>query len=258
MSISDETKMTKTSKGRQKVEMVKMVKDSNRQVTFSKRRSGLFKKASELCTLCGVDIAIIVFSPGQKAFSFGHPSIQDVVDRFLARNPSKTGTSSSSSSSVSTFEQLYEAHRNAQVRELNGQLTQVVQEVERVKKYGEGLNQVRKVRQKQYWWETPIGELELDQLHQLKASLEELSQNMSTQKATLLTMQSSSTPPPPPLQFLGPAATTATSSGRADYRHSNYDDHDVKMNSDNLVMMSQGLDSHSNHNYHLGLYGSGF
>ncbi|CAI0385665.1 unnamed protein product [Linum tenue] len=104
--------------------MVKMVKDSNRQVTFSKRRSGLFKKASELCTLCGVEIAIIVFSPGHKVFSFGHPSIQALLDRFLARNPTKLATSSSSSS-MSPFEQLYEAHRNAQVRELNAQLTQV-------------------------------------------------------------------------------------------------------------------------------------
>ncbi|CAN1167620.1 Agamous-like MADS-box protein AGL62 [Linum perenne] len=240
--------MSKTSKGRQKVEMVKMTKDSNRQVTFSKRRSGVFKKASELCTLCGVDIAIIVFSPGQKAFSFGHPSIQDVVDRFLARNPSKT-----SSSSTGPFEKLYEAHRNAQVRELNDHLTQVAQEVEIVKKYGEGLNALRKVRKGQYWWEAPIGELELDQLYKLKASLQELNQKIASQKATTVTMQSSSIPP---LQFLGPAAAAAAAAGGADHHHHhhhshNYENCDIKMNHNNHHMMSQG------HNQ-LGLYGSGF
>lgn len=72
---------SKKSKGRQKVEMVKMPNESNLQVTFSKRRTGLFKKASELCTLCGADIAIIVFSPGKKVFSFGHPCVETIVDR---------------------------------------------------------------------------------------------------------------------------------------------------------------------------------
>ncbi|KAJ0010209.1 hypothetical protein Pint_33607 [Pistacia integerrima] len=58
--------MVRKSKGRQKVEMVKMPNESNLQVTFSKRRSGLFKKASELCTLCGAEVALVVFSPGKK------------------------------------------------------------------------------------------------------------------------------------------------------------------------------------------------
>ncbi|KAB1221360.1 Agamous-like MADS-box protein AGL61 [Morella rubra] len=70
--------------GRRKIEM-KMVKDNNcRQVTFSKRRTGLFKKANELATLCGADVAIVVFSPGGKPFSFGHPSVGSVSDRFLS------------------------------------------------------------------------------------------------------------------------------------------------------------------------------
>ena len=63
---------------------MKMVKDnSSRQVTFSKRRTGLFKKANELATLCGAEVAIVVFSPGGKPFSFGHPTVDSVSDRFL-------------------------------------------------------------------------------------------------------------------------------------------------------------------------------
>ncbi|XP_050211304.1 agamous-like MADS-box protein AGL62 [Mercurialis annua] len=106
--------MSKRSKGRQKLEMVKISRESNRLVTFSKRRYGVFKKASELSTLCGAEIAIVVFSPGKKVFSYGHPCVDAVVDRFLSRNsPQFCGTL-----------QLIEAHRNARVRDLNLQLTQ--------------------------------------------------------------------------------------------------------------------------------------
>ena len=125
------------SRGRQKVEMVKMPNESNLQVTFSKRRSGLFKKASELCTLCGAEIAIIVFSPGKKVFSFGHPCVEALIERFVTRNPPpSSGTL-----------QLIEAHRNANVRELNAQLTQVLNHLEMERKRGEELNKLRKANQ---------------------------------------------------------------------------------------------------------------
>ncbi|KAH0682823.1 hypothetical protein KY290_021412 [Solanum tuberosum] len=77
----------KISKGRQRVEMVKIMKASNLGLTFSKCRAGLFKKASELCTLCGVEIVIVIFSSdGKNVFSFGHPSVDTLVERFLGRN----------------------------------------------------------------------------------------------------------------------------------------------------------------------------
>ncbi|KAF5795051.1 putative transcription factor MADS-type1 family [Helianthus annuus] len=47
--------------------MEKMEKESNLNVTFSKRRPCLFKKVSELYILCVVEIAIVVFSSSQKA-----------------------------------------------------------------------------------------------------------------------------------------------------------------------------------------------
>jgi len=60
------------------------VKDPNtRQVTFSKRRAGLFKKANELSILCGAEIAIVVFSIGNRPYSFGHPSVDVVAAKFL-------------------------------------------------------------------------------------------------------------------------------------------------------------------------------
>ncbi|XP_059650060.1 agamous-like MADS-box protein AGL62 [Cornus florida] len=161
--------MARRSKGRQKISMSKMENESNLQVTFSKRRSGLFKKASELSTLCGVEIAIVVFSPGKKVFSFGHPCVESIVERFLTRNPPpNTGTYP-----------LIEAHRNASVRELNMQLTQVQNMVETEKKLGESFNMTRKASQSQCnWWEGPIDDLNLKQLEQLKAAMEDLKKNV--------------------------------------------------------------------------------
>ncbi|OAY45333.1 agamous-like MADS-box protein AGL62 [Manihot esculenta] len=172
--------MARKSKGRQKVAMVKMPNESNLQVTFSKRRSGLFKKASELCTLCGVEVAIIVFSPGKKVFSFGHPGVETVVERFITRSPPQ----------ISPTMQLIEAHRNASVRELNLQLTQVCNQLEMEKKKAEEINQTRKANKSQCWWESPIEELNMPQLQQLKLSLEQLKKIVATQADKLLIQNS--------------------------------------------------------------------
>ncbi|KAJ6420723.1 hypothetical protein OIU84_028143 [Salix udensis] len=177
--------MARKSKGRQKLEMVKIPNESNLMVTFSKRRSGLFKKASELCTLCGAEVSIIVFSPGKKVFSFGHPSVEKVMERFVTGNLPQT----------SGAFLLIEAHRNARVHELNMQLTQVVNQMEVEKKRGEELDRMEKAGQSQNWWENPIQELGLAQLEQLKASLQYLKQDV-TRHAKHILIQNS-TPPQP-------------------------------------------------------------
>ncbi|KAH7425795.1 hypothetical protein KP509_11G071800 [Ceratopteris richardii] len=71
--------------GRAKIEIKKIENPSARQVCFSKRRVGLIKKASELSILCGSEVGIIVFSQAGKAFSFGHPCIDYVIDKTLER-----------------------------------------------------------------------------------------------------------------------------------------------------------------------------
>ncbi|KAJ0585827.1 putative transcription factor MADS-MIKC family [Helianthus annuus] len=52
--------------GRGKVTLKRIENKINRQVTFSKRRSGLLKKAHEISVLCDVDVALIVFSTKGK------------------------------------------------------------------------------------------------------------------------------------------------------------------------------------------------
>ncbi|KAL9267903.1 MADS-box transcription factor 29-like protein [Drosera capensis] len=56
--------------GRRKVEMKRIEDKSSRQVTFSKRRGGLMKKAKELSVLCDVQIAVVVFSSSGRLYEF--------------------------------------------------------------------------------------------------------------------------------------------------------------------------------------------
>ncbi|KAL8541648.1 hypothetical protein ACS0TY_002783 [Phlomoides rotata] len=179
----------KPSMGRQKIKIEKIEVKNHLQVTFSKRRSGLFKKASELCTLCGVEIGIIVFSPAKKVFSFGHPNVESIIDRFLARPAPNTNDPFL----------IVEAHRNAGLRELNQQLGQITEEVELEKKRGENLDSMRKANQCQYWWESPIEKLGQEELEQVREAMEELKKNVNQQVAKMMN------PPPPPSIFMGNA-----------------------------------------------------
>ncbi|KAF4376431.1 hypothetical protein G4B88_000119 [Cannabis sativa] len=60
---------------RQKIEIKKIENITARQVTFSKRRRGLFKKALELSTLCDAEIALIVFSTTGKLYHYATSSM---------------------------------------------------------------------------------------------------------------------------------------------------------------------------------------
>jgi hypothetical protein len=55
---------------RGKTEMKRIENATSRQVTFSKRRNGLLKKAFELSVLCDAEVALIVFSPRGKLYEF--------------------------------------------------------------------------------------------------------------------------------------------------------------------------------------------
>lgn len=55
---------------RERREIKRIESAAARQVTFSKRRRGLFKKAEELSVLCDADVALIVFSSTGKLSQF--------------------------------------------------------------------------------------------------------------------------------------------------------------------------------------------
>ncbi|XP_042483182.1 agamous-like MADS-box protein AGL104 isoform X2 [Macadamia integrifolia] len=78
--------------GRVKLQIKRIENNTNRQVTFSKRRNGLIKKAYELSILCDIDIALIMFSPSGRLSHFsGKKRIEDVLTRYINLPDHDTG-----------------------------------------------------------------------------------------------------------------------------------------------------------------------
>ncbi|CAL8379372.1 unnamed protein product [Arctogadus glacialis] len=67
--------------GRKKISISRILDERTRQVTFTKRRFGLMKKAYELSVLCDCDIAVIVLSGSNKLFQYASSD----MDRTLLR-----------------------------------------------------------------------------------------------------------------------------------------------------------------------------
>uniref|UniRef100_A0AAU7LL13 MADS44 n=1 Tax=Hippophae rhamnoides TaxID=193516 RepID=A0AAU7LL13_9ROSA len=73
--------------GRGKVELKRIENKINRQVTFSKRRNGLLKKAYELSILCDTEVALIIFSNRGKLYEFcSGPSMAKTLERYQSYN----------------------------------------------------------------------------------------------------------------------------------------------------------------------------
>ncbi|KAL0384802.1 UNVERIFIED_CONTAM: Agamous-like MADS-box protein [Sesamum radiatum] len=150
--------------------MAKIENETNLQVTFSKRRAGLFKKANELSTLCGAETALLVFSPGNKAHSFGHPNVEAIFKRFLDQNISP----------VSDAEKLLEAHHRANINQHIVELNQIENQLELEQKRAIELDQVRKDGRSQQLYPPAISKLDYQQLDRLKAALLHFNQKLET------------------------------------------------------------------------------
>ncbi|XP_047053382.1 MADS-box transcription factor 51-like [Lolium rigidum] len=77
-----------TRRGR--VELRRIEDRTSRQVRFSKRRSGLFKKAFELSLLCDAEVALLVFSPAGKLYEYASTSIEGTYDRYQSFEGART------------------------------------------------------------------------------------------------------------------------------------------------------------------------
>ncbi|CAF2065496.1 unnamed protein product [Brassica oleracea var. botrytis] len=70
--------------GRAKLEIKPIQKSTNRQITYSKRKKGLIKKAYELSTLCDIDLALLMFSPSDRLCIFSSETrIEDVLAKYI-------------------------------------------------------------------------------------------------------------------------------------------------------------------------------
>ncbi|CAK7331232.1 unnamed protein product [Dovyalis caffra] len=153
----------KKTRGRQKVEMKRIENEEDRLVSFSKRRSGIYKKASELVTLTGSEIAFVTFSPGGKPFSFSHPSVEHVTNRFLE-----------CPSNIDSAQALAEAYRRTRIEELTLKYCEMERQLDDIKEKGRKLKDKIVDVNKDDWWNTPIEELNVQELIELEKKFEDL------------------------------------------------------------------------------------
>lgn len=106
----------KKTRGRQKVELKRIENGDARYVTFSKRKLSLFKKASELSTLCGAEIAVVVFSPADRPYSIGLPNVDDVFHRVLSSGPAQMAGHGVASPAAKQFSEIAKCLEREKIR----------------------------------------------------------------------------------------------------------------------------------------------
>nr|WDA53353.1 MADS-box protein 18 [Erycina pusilla] len=136
---------------REKIKIRKIDNATARQVTFSKRRRGLFKKAEELAILCDAEVALIVFSATGRLFDFSSSSMKEIIDRYNIHSKNLTAGDlpsldlQSENGNLTTLnKQLTEATwqlRNMRGEDLNGLTIQELQQLEKTLEIG--LSRVR-------------------------------------------------------------------------------------------------------------------
>nr|QBN12699.1 SVP6 [Osmanthus fragrans] len=110
---------------RQKIQIKKIDNLTARQVTFSKRRRGVCKKAQELFTLCDAEIALIVFSATGKLFHYSSSSMMELIERHRRQpeNSSKLGQPSlqlQENNSYGVLSKMLE-DKSRELRQLSGE-----------------------------------------------------------------------------------------------------------------------------------------
>ncbi|XP_062005814.1 agamous-like MADS-box protein AGL29 [Rosa rugosa] len=166
------------TRGRQKIEIKKIANADDRHVTFSKRRSGIYKKCNELATLCGAEVGVVVFSESEKPFSYGNPSIESIADRFLNLQPPQENSDDRIAGSLvgaykrARYMEILNKHNELEDKLRDEQLREKVllqKERARASAEQEGLG----------WWQRPIKELDSEELKQMYASFQNLHNSLS-------------------------------------------------------------------------------
>ena len=72
--------------GRKKISITRINDERNRQVTFTKRKFGLMKKAYELSVLCDCEIALIIFTSNNKLYQYASSDMDKVLLKYTEYN----------------------------------------------------------------------------------------------------------------------------------------------------------------------------
>ncbi|KAL5200743.1 hypothetical protein ABZP36_021946 [Zizania latifolia] len=179
------------SMGRQRIQIRRIETKDRRQVTFSKRRAGLFKKASELSMLTGASVAVVVFSEAGHAFGFGDPSVDAVLRCYAPVSGDAAPVPPVSGAGFGEGDDELEALRRA----AEETKAQVAAEQSRMCEIAEKIVVAKAGRQ--FWWEADVEALGEAELPEFARALEKLRANVHRHANALLSAQP---PPPPPPQ----------------------------------------------------------
>lgn len=126
--------------GRGKIVIRRIDNTTSRQVTFSKRRNGLLKKAKELAILCDAEVGVIIFSSTGKRYDFASTSMKSVIDRYNKANEEQNQQVTQNSgikfwqkeaaSLRQQLQTLQESHRQIRGEELSGLSIKELQNLE--------------------------------------------------------------------------------------------------------------------------------
>ncbi|MED6106531.1 Agamous-like MADS-box protein agl21 [Stylosanthes scabra] len=160
--------------GRGKIAIRRIDNTTNRQVTFSKRRTGLMKKAKELSILCDAQIALIVFSCTGKLYEFSSTSMKAITERYNMVKEEDRNQLMDRASEVKFWERevatlrqqleyLQETHRHSMGKDLSGLSIKELQDLENQLEMS--LKGVRKKKEDRFTQE-------INQLHQKDKNME--------------------------------------------------------------------------------------
>nr|ACR16041.1 DEFICIENS-like MADS-box transcription factor [Hypoxis villosa] len=125
--------------GRGKIEIKKIENATNRQVTYSKRRAGIMKKAKELTVLCDAEVSLIMFSSTNKFSEYCSPSTNTkaIFDRYQ----NTTG--------IDLWSTQYEKMQNTlkHLKDINGNLRKEIRQRMGEDLDGLGVNELRGLEQ---------------------------------------------------------------------------------------------------------------
>nr|AGS12591.1 PI MADS box protein [Ribes diacanthum]AHY19022.1 PI MADS box protein [Ribes diacanthum] len=77
--------------GRGKIEIKRIENQSNRQVTYTKRRNGIIKKAKEITVLCDAHVSLVIFASNGKMHEYCSPSttLVDILGKYHKQSGKK-------------------------------------------------------------------------------------------------------------------------------------------------------------------------